>query len=164
MLLTILKDPNAASVLVSMDNEGKIKEVVYERTNGEGVVRQDTLGNCAAVFTSKSFTYVMYVSDGEWDFWKQGNYAQEMINPNGFHCHHNELQTIVIHNQTGKVFPLKDLIKQVDKYSNGKNYTMQAVPSKDDFISVKPMYGNLVPQLYDVIYDEEQIRYDFVIR
>ena len=156
-------DPNAASVLVSMDNEGKIKEVVYERTNGEGVVRQDTLGNCAAVFTSKSFTYVMYVSDGEWDFWKQGNYAQEMINPNGFHCHHNELQTIVIHNQTGKVFPLKDLIKQVDKYSNGKNYTMQAVPRKDDFISVKPMYGNLVPQFYDVIYDEEQIRYDFVI-
>lgn len=156
-------DPNAASVLVSMDNEGKIKEVVYERTNGEGVVRQDTLGNCAAVFTSKRFTYVMYVSDGEWDYWKQGNYAQEMINPSGFHCHHNELQTIVIHNQTGKVFPLKDLTKQVDKYSNGKNYTMQAVPSKDDFISVKPMYGNLVPQLYDVIYDEEQIRYDFVI-
>ena len=148
-------DPENASVLISMDEDGKVKEVVYERTNGRGQVRQDTLANAAAVFTSKTFTYVMYVDDSEWDFWKDVNYAQEIVSPSGFHCHHESMQTIVIHNETGKVFALKDLLKQVDQYSHGKNYTMQVVPTKDDFALVHPMYGDLIPQGYDVIYDEE---------
>ena len=156
-------DPQKANVLISMDDEGKVKEVVYERENNKGVVRQNTLGNAAAVFTSKSFTYVMYVSDSEWDFWKDVNYAQEIINPNGFHCHHEELQTVIIHNETGKVFVLKDLFPQVDKYSKGKNYTMQGVPTKDDFMFVHPMYGNLIPQYYDLIYDNGELHYDYIL-
>ena len=72
-------DPQKANVLISMDDEGKIKEVVYERENNKGVVRQDTLGNAAAVFTSKTFTYVMYVSDSEWQYWKDT--TKGMLNP-----------------------------------------------------------------------------------
>lgn len=157
-------DPEKASVLISMSDDGSVKEVVYERTNGRGQVRQDTLANAAAVFTTKNFTYVMYVDDAEWEFWKDVNYAQEIVCPNGFHCHHEEMQTIVIHNQTGKVFALKDLMKQVDKYSCGKNYTMQVMPTKDDFALVDPMYGNLIPQCYDVIFDEEEgLNYRYII-
>ena len=157
-------DPENASVLISMNDDGSVKEVVYERTNGRGQVRQDTLANAAAVFTSKNFTYVMYVDDAEWEFWKDVNYAQEIVCPNGFHCHHAEMQTIVIHNETGKVFALKDLMKQVDQYSHGKNYTMQVVPTKDDFALVHPMYGNLIPQCYDVVFDEEEgLNYKYII-
>ena len=76
-------DPENASVLISMNDDGSVKEVVYERTNGRGQVRQDTLANAAAVFTSKNFTYVMYVDDAEWEFWKDVNYAQEIVCPNG---------------------------------------------------------------------------------
>ena len=148
-------DPDKASVLFTLDEDGKIKEVIYERTNGKGVVRQDKLCNAASIYVSKSFTYVMYVNDQEWDFWKKYNYAQEACSPSGFHVHHESMQTIAIHNETGKVYPLKDLQTIVSGYSGAKNYTMQAFPTKDDFLKVTPMYGFGTPIWFRVRYDEE---------
>lgn len=156
-------DPTKANVLVSLDGEGEIKEVVYERTNNNGVVRQDTLGNAAAVYVSQGFTYVMYANDSEWEFWKDINFAQESVTFNGFHCHHEMLQTIVIHNETGNVFALKDLIKQVSDISGALNYTMQVHTTYDDYIRVDPMYGKSTTQWYRVKYDEATgLRYEYV--
>ena len=78
-------DPTKANVLISINEDGKVNEVVYERTNDRGQVRQDVLGNAAAVYVSNNFTYVMYVNDTEWEFWKEINFAQEMRTFNGFH-------------------------------------------------------------------------------
>ena len=147
-------DPTKANVLVAMDEEGGVKEVVYERTNNKGVIRQDTLGNAAAVYVSHNFTYVMYANDSEWEFWKDINFAQESVVFNGFHCHHELLQTIVIHNETGNVFALKDLIKQVSDISGALNYTMQVQATYEDYLKVDPMYGNSKTQWYRVKYDE----------
>ena len=148
-------DPSKANVLFSLDEDGKVEEVIYERTNGRGQVRQDHIGNAAAMFVSKNFTYVMYVNDSEWDFYKEIDYAQELRNPSGFHVHHEMRQTIVIHHETGKVFALKDLISQVNEITGAINYTMQADPTKDDFLHVHPMYGEERPLWFKVTYDEE---------
>ena len=157
-------DPTKANVLVSVDEDGGIKEVVYERENARGQVRQNTLGNAAMVYVSKSFTYVMYVDDQEWEFWKEVNFAQEAVINNGFHCHHERMQTIVLHNETGKVYALKDIIEQVSDYSGTLNYTMQAHPVYDDYLFINPMYGrNWAQQWYKVEYDEENgIKYRFI--
>ena len=127
-------DPTKANVLVSVNEDGGIKEVVYERENARGQVRQNTLGNAAMVYVSQSFTYVMYVDDQEWEFWKEVNFAQQAVTNDGFHCHHERLQTIVIHNETGKVYALKDLIEQVSDYSGALNYTMQVHPTYEDYL------------------------------
>ena len=161
-------DPEKANVLFTLDDEGKIDEVIYERTNGRGQVRQDRLGNAAAMYVAKEFTYVMYVNDAEWAFWKDVNYAQEIVGGSGFHLHHEEMQSIVIHNETGKVFALKDILKEVDKYSGVKNYTAQLDPTTDGFIHVEPLYGRyldqMTPQWYQLIFDEEEgLSYRFVI-
>ncbi len=158
-------DPTKAGLLVSIGENGKISEVVYERTNGRGQVRQDVLGNAAMVYVSDSFTYVMYVDDREWGWWQRGNYAQEMCYPSGFHCHHENAQTVVIHNETGKVYALKDVIPQVNELSGATNHTMQVNPYKHDYISICPMYGNGIPQWYNVVYDEqaEKIRYELML-
>ena len=158
-------DPTKANVLISISEDGKIDEVVYERTNGRGQIRQDTLGNAAMVYVSDGFTYVMYVDDQEWEFWKEINFAQEMRSPSGFHCHHEHMQTIVIHNATGKVFPLKDLIPQVSELTGATNYTMQVDPFWDDFLTLLPLYGNHDPLWFSVYYDEtsESIRYEYVL-
>lgn len=158
-------DPTKANVLIAIGDDGSITEVVYERINGRGQVRQDVLGNAAAVYVSDGFTYVMYVNDEEWEFWKRINFAQYMELPNGFSCHHESIQTVVIHNATGKVFALKDLIPQVNAYSGATNYTMQAEPFRDDLLCVVPMYGNYIPQWYTVVYDEEteKIRYELIL-
>lgn len=157
-------DPTKANVLVSVDEDGGIKEVVYERENARGQVRQNTLGNAAMVYVSQSFTYVMYVDDQEWEFWKEVNFAQEAVTNNGFHCHHESMQTIVIHNETGKVYALKDIIEQVSDYSGALNYTMQAHPTYDNYVSIRPLYGNnLARQWYKVEYDDENgIKYRFI--
>jgi hypothetical protein len=158
-------DPTKANVLIAIGEDGKINEVVYERTNDRGQVRQDALGNAAAMYVSNGFTYVMYVNDTEWEFWKDINFAQEMHISSGFHCHHESMQTVVIHNATGKVFALKDLIPQVNERSGAMNYTMQVVPFKEDFLYVHPMYGDMIDQWYQVVYDEtnEIIRYEYII-
>lgn len=157
-------DPTKANVLVSVNEDGGIKEVVYERENARGQVRQNTLGNAAMVYVSQSFTYVMYVDDSEWEFWKYVNFAQEAVTNNGFHCHHESMQTIVIHNETGKVYALKDIIEQVSDYSGALNYTMQAHPTYDNYVSIRPLYGdNLARQWYKVEYDDENgIKYRFI--
>lgn len=157
-------DPTKANVLVSVNEDGGIKEVVYERENARGQVRQNTLGNAAMVYVSQSFTYVMYVDDSEWEFWKYVNFAQESVINNGFHCHHESMQTIVIHNETGKVYALKDLIEQVSDYSGSLNYTMQVHPTYNDYLFTNPMYGpNYARQWYKVEYDEENgIKYRFI--
>ena len=157
-------DPDKASVLVTLDDEGKVTEVVYEMTNNQGIVRQAILGNCASIYVSKGFTYVMYVNDSEWDFYKDVNYAQELINPTGFHCHHDEMQTIVIHNETGKVFAVKDLMKQVSVLAGEKNYTMQVHPTKDDYLYISPCYGSWKPLWFKLILtDESELVYYYVI-
>jgi len=151
-------DPDKANVLFTLDDDGKVTEVVYEMTNNKGVVRQSRLGNAAAMYVSKNFTYVMYVNDSEWEFWKEIDYAQELRQPSGFHVHQELMQTIVIHNETGKVFALKDLQTKVSQITGAKNYTMQANPTRDDFIYVNPMYGTLAqltPLCFKVIYDKE---------
>ena len=152
-------DPEKANVIFTFDEDGKVDEVIYERTNGRGQVRQDVLGNAAAMYVAKDFTYVMYVNDSEWAFWKDINYAQEIVGGSGFHIHHEMMQSIAIHNETGKVFALKDILKQVDKYSGVKNYTVQLDPTKDGFIHLEPLYGQylyqMTPQWYEVIFDEE---------
>jgi hypothetical protein len=151
-------DPDKANVLFTFDEEGEVTEVIYERTNNRGQVRQDHLGNAAAMFVSKNFTYVMYVNDDEWAFWQEIDYAQELRQPSGFHVHHEMMQTIVIHNQTGKVFPLKDLQTKLSEVTGAKQYTMQANPTKDDFVEVDPIYGTFsqtIPRWFKVTYDEE---------
>lgn len=158
-------DPTKSNVLISIGEDGKIEEVVYERINGRGQVRQDVLGNAAAVYVSNGFTYVMYVDDEEWEYWKNGKFAQEMIGSTGLACLHEEAQTVVIHNETGKVFPIKDILPQVNELSGAINYTMYIDPYKDDMLHLRPLYGNLIPQWYNVIYDEqtEKIRYELVL-
>lgn len=161
-------DPDKANVLFTLDDAGQVEEVIYERTNGRGQVRQNRLGNAAAMFVSKNFTYVMYVNDDEWDFYKEIDYAQELRQPSGFHVHHELRQTIVIHNKTGKIFALKDLQTKVSEITGVKNYTMQADPTRDDFIHVDPMYGNwdqMTPLWFKMRYDEEleTIIYDDIL-
>lgn len=156
-------DPAKANVLIAIDEDGKVKEVVYERTNGRGQVRQDTLGNAAMVYVSDSFTYIMYVSDDEWEYWTQ-SYSPS-ANSGGFACFHNERQTVVIHNATGKVYPLKDVIPQVNELSGATNYTLFADPMKNDVIYIRPLYGRWIPLWFNVIYDEQadRIRYDLIL-
>ena len=157
-------DPTKANVLITLDDDGKPTEVVYERTNDKGVVKQNKLGNAASMYVSKNFTYVMYVDDSEWSFWQEINYAQEIRSPSGFYCHHESMQTIIIHNETGKVFALKDIIPQVNYYSGAMNYTMQVDPTKDDFLHINPMYGNEMTQWYKLLYKEEEgLIYKFVL-
>lgn len=158
-------DPTKANVLVSFDEDGKISEVVYERTNGRGQVRQDVLGNAVAVYVSDSFTYVMYVSDEAMKFWSDVSYMSAALSPFAFACHHESAQTVVIHNETGKVFALNDLIPQVSDLSGELNHTMQVEPFKHDYLYVRPMYGNGIPQWYNVIYDEksETLRYELIL-
>ena len=158
-------DPTKANVLVSFDEDGKISEVVYERTNGRGQVRQDVLGNAVAVYVSDSFTYVMYISDEAMKFWSDVSYMSAALSPFAFACHHESAQTVVIHNETGKVFALNDLIPQVSDLSGELNHTMQVEPFKHDYLYVRPMYGNGIPQWYNVIYDEksETLRYELIL-
>lgn len=158
-------DPTKANVLIAIGDDGSISEVVYERTNGRGQVRQDVLGNAAKVYVSNGFTYVMYVDDAEWRFWMEIEYAQQVRTPNGFSCHHERMQTVVIHNETGKVFALNDIIPQVNELSNAVNRTLQVDPFKDDVIHIKPMYGNYKSQWYNVIFDEntQELRYELVL-
>lgn len=158
-------DPTKANVLVSFDEDGKISEVVYERTNGRGQVRQDVLGNAVAVYVSDSFTYVMYVCDDVMRFWTDVSYMSAALSPFAFACHHERAQTVVIHNETGKVFALNDLIPQVNELSGELNHTMQVEPFKHDYLYVRPMYGNLIPQWYNVIYDEKSgtLRYELIL-
>ncbi len=158
-------DPTKANVLIAIGDDGTVSEVVYERTNGRGQVRQDVLGNAATVYVSNGFTYVMYVSDDEWEFWKSIDYAQQTVHPQGFLCHHEQSQTVVIHNATGKVFALKDIIPQVNELSGATNYTLRVDPFKDDILYIRPMYGNSTLQWYIVRYDEEteSVYYDLVV-
>lgn len=161
-------DPDKANVLFTLDENGKVSEVIYERTNGRGQVRQDRIGNAAAMFVSKTFTYVMYVNDDEWNFYKEIDYAQELRQPSGFHVSHNYRQTIVIHNKTGKIFALKDLLTKLSEVTGAKNYTTQADPTRDDFIHISPAYGNLeqmTPRWFKVKYDEEleKVTYEYII-
>ena len=161
-------DPDKANVLFTLDESGKVSEVIYERTNGRGQVRQDRIGNAAAMFVSKTFTYVMYVNDDEWNFYKEIDYAQELRQPSGFHISHNYRQTIVIHNKTGKIFALKDLLTKLSEVTGAKNYTAQVDPTRDDFVHISPAYGNLeqmTPRWFKVKYDEEleKITYEYVI-
>ena len=62
-------DPTRANVLISIGENGKINEMVYERANGRGQVRRSKLGNAAMVYVSDGSTYVMYVDDEDWDRW-----------------------------------------------------------------------------------------------
>ena len=158
-------DPTKANVLIAIDEDGNISEVVYERTNGRGQVRQDVLGNATAVYVSNGFTYVMYVNDDVWEYRKNSNLVYQTFNATGFGCHHEREQTVVIHNETGKVFALKDIIPQVNELSGATNYTMIVDPFKNDLLCVIPMYGNLIPQWFNVIYDEkvQKIRYEFIL-
>lgn len=157
-------DPTKANVLVTISEDGKIDEVIYERTNNSGVVRQDKLGNCVAVYVSNNFTYAMYVNDSEYQFWTEINFAQELRYFNGFHCHHEEMQTLVIHNATGKVYALKDIFPQLNQISGAKNYTMQAQPTKDDFLSIVTLYGRYVNAWFKVLYDEENgVTYKYIL-
>ncbi len=158
-------DPTKANVLISISENGKIDEVIYERTNGRGQVRQDVLGNASKVYVSNGFTYVEYLNDDWWDYWMDYGYAYSMSGSPSFSCHHESAQTVVIHNETGKVFPLKDIIPQVNELSGAINHTMQVNPFKEDFLRVTPMYGNHIPQWYTINYDErtEKIRYDLML-
>ena len=158
-------DPTKANVLISIGEDGKVSEVIYERTNGRGQVRQDSLGNVAAVYVSKSYTYVKYVNDDRWQFWTDMSFMNEALQPCSFSCHHEKEQTIVIHNETGKVFALNDLISQVSDLSGDLNHTMQVQPFRDDYLYLRPMYGNYIPQWYNVVYDEAQdkLRYELMI-
>ena len=45
-------DPTRANVLISIDEIGKINEVVYERSNVLGLVRRSKLVNAAMVYVS----------------------------------------------------------------------------------------------------------------
>ena len=153
-------DPSKANVLISINEDGSVSEVVYERTNGRGRVRQDSLGNAVKVYVSKNFTYVMYVSDDDWGFWRDINFAQETVSPQSFTCHHEMQQTIVIHNATGKVFALNDIVSQVNEYSGAVNHTLAAYPYKNDVLCVSPMYGNYIDQWYNV-YPDSLPTYDF---
>ncbi len=158
-------DPTKANVLIAIGDDGKIDEVVYERTNGRGQVRQDTLGNAAMVYVSDGFTYVSYLNDEGWEWWLKYEYAYSLSGWRGFGCHHEREQTVVIHNETGKVFPLKDIIPQVNEISGATNYTLNVKPFKENYLCVDPMYGNLIPQWYTVVYDEqtEKIRYELML-
>ena len=148
-------DPTKANVLIAMNEDGSIDEVVYERINSRGQVRQDSLGNVASVFVSENFTYVMYVNDSEWQFWKDINFAQEVRYFNGFHCHHEEMQTIVIHNETGRVYALKDIFPSLNEVTGVMNYVLQAHPTKNDILHVLPVNSNH-PAWFDVLYEEER--------
>ena len=55
-------NPTKDNVLVTVDNDGKIKEVVYKQTNGKGEIRQTNLGYATQVYTSNNFTFVQYES------------------------------------------------------------------------------------------------------
>lgn len=160
-------DPTKANVLIAFNDDGTISEVVYERTNGRGQIRQDSLGNATKVYVSRNFTYVEYVSDDEWRWWNERDYMQSMSAYNGtnFGCHHERIQTVVIHNATGKVFALNDIIEQVNQYSGDINHTLYVQPLKDDTLYVKPLYGNYIPQWYNVRYDEnaQSVYYELVI-
>ena len=154
-------DPSKANVLISFNDDNTIKEVVYERTNGRGEVRRDVLGNAAKVYVSDSFTYVTYMNDEEWEWWRNGMF----MSTSGFNCHHERAQTVVIHNETGKVFPLQDILPQLNEASGEINHTMYADPFKEDYLHIRPMYGNMAAQWYDVKYDEAtgEVVYESVI-
>ncbi len=159
-------DSSKDNVLIAINEDGKINEVVYERTNGQGEVRQDVLGNAAAMYVSKSFTYVMYVSDQEWEWWKKLEYAQRINQPANLWSSGADAQTVVIHNETGKVFPLSDLSAQVyEQWNAPYDSDVGAVFFKEDFLYVSSGETGHWPQWYSVVYDEtnEIIRYEYII-
>lgn len=147
-------DPDKANVLITVTDEGKIEEVVYERTNGRGQVRQDKLGNAAKVYVADGFTYVLYVDDNTWQFWETADFAQEMLWPQGFGCLHEREQTIVIHNETGKVYALKDIMPMISEMAGAKQYTLGIHPFFDDIISVSSMSGRMQNLWFKVRFDE----------
>lgn len=159
-------DSSKDNVLIAIDEDGKMNEVVYERTNGQGEVRQDVLGNAAAMYVSKSFTYVMYLSDQEWEWWKKLDYAQRIMQPANLWSSGAEAQTVVIHNATGKVFPLSDLSAQVcEQWNEPYDPDVGAELFKEDFLCVTSWKTDHYPQWYSVVYDEtnEIIRYEYII-
>lgn len=154
-------DPEAAQVLVTIADDGNIEEVVYVRTNGRGMVRQDKLGYAAMIHVATEFTYVMYVSE---DSWPEYYDAQQLTLGSymPFHCAHNQWQTIVIHNETGKVFPLQDIFPTIGEIAGQKQYTLAMYPH-DDIISIHPMYGDPKHIHFELSLREQSLIYERLV-
>lgn len=130
-------DPDKAQLLVKVSDDGEIEEVVYERTNGRGVVRQDKLGFVAGIYVGTEYTYIMYARDlPEWYLVQEIAYC----GLHGFGSHHADYQTVIVHHATGRVFALKDLIPIVSETVGAKQYTLWASPF-DGVLDVTILYN-----------------------
>ena len=150
-------DPTKDNVLVSVDGEGKIKEVVYEQTNGKGVIRQTNLGYATRVYSTDNFTFVQYESFYWGDYQSQICAIHQLMSPQNFQCNHEDCQTIVIHNKTGKVFAVKNVIPHVNMMTGVNNYTISGKPYKNDYYCLRSMYTTSDTNIwFKVKYDEEK--------
>lgn len=150
-------DPTKDNVLVTVDNDGKIKEVVYKQTNGKGEIRQTNLGYATQVYTSNNFTFVQYESYYWSEYIPQICALYQLMNPSHFECVYEDVQTIIIHNTTGKVMPLKDVIPDVNKVTGVINYTISGKPYKQDYFCLSSMYSTYSTNLwFKFLYSEEK--------
>lgn len=150
-------DPTKDNVLVSVDNNGKIKEVVYKQTNGKGEIRQTKLGYATQVYSSNNFTFVQYESFYWGEYSTQICAVYQLMNPSFFECTHEQNQTVVIHNKTGKVMPLKDVIPDINKTTGGVNYTISGRPYQKDYFCLNSMYSTYTTNVWlKFLYSEDK--------
>lgn len=161
-------DPDKADVLVKISDDGSIEEVVYERTNGRGVVRQDKLGYATKVYVGTEFTYVTYASSRMYDDWVLIQEHLLVHGQSSFSCCHELYQTVIIHHGTGKVFALQDLIPTMTQLIGVKQYTISMYPFDGVIGLAASMYSNsnfLEDIFFELRMDENQnLVYDNLMR
>jgi len=104
--------PNESQLLVTIDQFGGVEEVVYNERNGRGVIRQHRLGLVVSIYVGAEFTFVTYGCEHLFEF-TNGITQGLVLMKNHFGSRTRFYQTIIIHNETGSVFPLIDILPNV---------------------------------------------------
>ena len=104
------EEDSADNKLVVMKDDGEIEEVVFEKEGEE--IKQEKIGYIYKTFVGKEFTYICYSSYPMSDY----SYNDPDYMRRDYRCEWN-MQSFVIHNETGKVFALADLSDSPDGFS-----------------------------------------------
>ena len=155
-----------SQVLITIDENGNVKEVIYEKIDGIGTISQYSLGFVDAIFVGTEFTLVTYSSFGTLSDWIiQSSLIGNIIHGNNrFGSRSNIYQTIIIHHDTGRVFPLMDMLDDFNRALGVRVREVGVVPF-DGWLAVRIREGHAQKDHIHFklrIDDDHNLYFDFV--
>jgi len=148
-------NPEDAQVLITIDDYGDIEEVVYQRIDGRGTVRQARLGVVISIYVGTEFTFVTYAHE---ELLKDWVVIQGIITGNKhFGSRSIRYQTVIIHHDTGRVFPLMDFMPHFSEVEGGRRTEVQIEPL-DGWLVLFPRRAHFKLR----VDEQENLHLDFV--